>query len=308
MILAPVDIDSLFRVRVKGQVYNVPKTLIKKLLDVDSAKTTINNWLADKGYKVDFHFETKTIWIGPVGETPPDNWWVEVTGQMARLVDENFEGTGYEETWSEGIDTGCTLDEDSTIPGIPPVGAGSQCLKAVVLNATANDAFARRTLTNQNISYVRDYVYIAEEGFADTNTVFVNALLNSVNALASGTQIGQLSGVLKMRHSFFNNGAPQYTAWVNVSLNTWYRVEYQYDITNLLWEWKIDGATQANGTLTGATRIPTKLDVGIESNNGAAQTTVYHDLVVWDDATWPGVAGVAFQPWRYNNVFLLFKV
>ncbi|HDY89813.1 MAG TPA: hypothetical protein ENH82_17065, partial [bacterium] len=56
---------------------------------------------------------------------------------MARVVDESFEGAGYEESWSETAGAGNTIDEDSVIPGTPPPGAGSQCLKTIQAGTNA---------------------------------------------------------------------------------------------------------------------------------------------------------------------------
>jgi len=206
---------------------------------------------------------------------------------MARIIDENFEGTGYEESWSETVDTGCTLDEDASIPGTHPPGAGSQCAKAIVLNATANDAWAEQIKTAQNISYCRVYIYVAEEGFADGNIAVIGRI-GAAAGVSASISIGQNSGVLQMRFSYYSSGAIQSTAWITISLNTWYRIEWRYDITNLLWAWRIDGITQHSGSLVAATRTPDRMLFGIGGHTGAAQTTVYEDLVVWGDTTWIG--------------------
>ncbi|HDY67754.1 MAG TPA: hypothetical protein ENH85_08185 [Candidatus Scalindua sp.] len=209
---------------------------------------------------------------------------------MARIIDENFEGTGYEETWAETIDAGCTLDEDSVLPGSAPypVGAGSQCLKAIVLDATYADAYALQTKTNQNISYIRGYVYLSEEGLADNQYFYSFVLADGASAVVSRIQIAQISGVLNVRFSYYSNSAIQNTAFTNISLNTWYRIEYKYDITNLLWEWRINGVLRNSGSLVANTRTPQKLLIGIQFNIGVAQSTLYTDLVVWDDAAWVG--------------------
>jgi hypothetical protein len=82
----------------------------------------------------------------------------------AHFVDENFEGTGYEESWTELLVAGGTLDEDANIPGTPPSGAGDDCLKATVPSAGAY-ALAKRVKSNQDISYVRAYMRVNYEGF-----------------------------------------------------------------------------------------------------------------------------------------------
>lgn len=208
---------------------------------------------------------------------------------MARIVDENFEGTGYEETWAETVNAGCTLDEDSTIPGTPPTGAGSQCLKTIIVDGTSESAYALQTKTNQNISYIRAYIYCSQEGLADTFALRLAALYNSADALVARIIIIQVSGALKFNYQYYSGGALQSATAVNMSLNTWYRVEYKYDITNMLWEWQIDGVSQGSGSLSAATLTPDRIVTGIRTVAGnPTQSTVYTDLVVWDDATWPG--------------------
>lgn len=78
MIFAPKDNTYLFQIRVKGQIYDVSKTILDKLQKVDSSKTIINSWLVDKNLKIDFNFETKTIWLGPITMEIPQKWWVNV--------------------------------------------------------------------------------------------------------------------------------------------------------------------------------------------------------------------------------------
>ncbi len=214
---------------------------------------------------------------------------------MTRIIDENFEGTGYEESWSETVTAGNTLDEDAAIPGTPPPGAGSQCLKAI-FTAGAVDAFASQVKSNQNINYIRGYLYLSEEGLNNTQVIAGLRLYDSTSALASDIIIGQNSGVLQMAYRKYTSGAFNTSAWVNISLNTLYRVEYQYDLTNLLWEWKIDGVSQSNGTLAAATRIPDRMRIG-GAHNGAAQSTLYTDLVVWDNAGWVGAESAGGNPW-----------
>ncbi len=207
---------------------------------------------------------------------------------MARIIDESFEGTGYEESWTETIDTGCTLDKDASIPGTPPPGSGSQNLKSIVVDNTNNNAYADQLKTNQNISFVRAYVYLSQVGFGNNQGFQGLSILDSSNNPAGRIQIALISGVGKIRFQYYSNGVMQSTSFINLTINTWYRIEYQYDITNMLWGWKIDGVSKANGSLVSATRTPQKMRVGITSHTGTNNTTLYTDLVVWDNADWVG--------------------
>ncbi|MDY6955003.1 MAG: hypothetical protein SWE60_26165, partial [Thermodesulfobacteriota bacterium] len=73
---------------------------------------------------------------------PPERTYANVTSNLtgedytptldtSAIINESFEGVGYEEDWSESIGDNCDLDEDATIPGTPPVDFGSECLKSV---------------------------------------------------------------------------------------------------------------------------------------------------------------------------------
>lgn len=203
-----------------------------------------------------------------------------------RIIDEGLEGTGYEESWAETVTAGNTLDENSVIPGTPPIGAGSQCLKAIFV-AGAAFAYALQIKTNQNINYVRNYLYMSEEGLNNNQIVNQMQLLDSAGLAASSIQFIQTAGALNLRFQYYSGGASQNTAEVGVSLNTWYRVEYKYDVTNMLWEWELDGVSQASGALSAATKTPNRMRIG-GSSNGSAQSTVYNDLAVWDNTNWVG--------------------
>ena len=63
---------------------------------------------------------------------------------MTRLINQNFEGTGYDngESWSEGTDANCITNEDFAVPGTKPPGAGDQCLRSYIVDVTDNDAYA----------------------------------------------------------------------------------------------------------------------------------------------------------------------
>lgn len=207
---------------------------------------------------------------------------------MARLIDENFEGTGYEESWIETVTSGNTLDEDSAIPGTPPSGSAAQCLKAI-FTAGAINAYAKRVIGDTNIAYIRGYLYLSQEGLNNNQNISTLVLGNSSSATVAQLVITQTAGVLKAYLQYYSNGALQSTTQVLMSLATWYLIEYRYDITNMLWEWKVDGVSQEVAALSAAIRTPNNLVIG-GGHGGSAQSTLYTDLVVWDNEAWPGAA------------------
>lgn len=209
---------------------------------------------------------------------------------MGLILNENFEGTGYENSWAESVDSGNTSDEDSAIPGTAPPGSGSQCHKAIATDAVSVNAFAYNGSANQNISYIRGYLYIGAEGLADGEVFSTLFLIDSSFAnFSTIMQIGQNAGQLQIRLVYYSGGALQPTAWANINIQQWYRVEYKYDITNLKWEWKIDGAAKNSGSLVAATITPYFIGIGINGHEGSSPTTLYSDLITWNDSNWVAV-------------------
>ena len=212
---------------------------------------------------------------------------------MARIINESFEGTGYEESWSETIETGCTLDEDVSIPETAPPGAGNQCLKAIVVDSTDNNAYATQTKSNQSTSYVRFYFYLGAEGYNNGQLASICNLQDSGVGYAAKIEMGQIAGVFGLRYTYRSSGVDNSTALIAVSLSQWHLIEFKYDITGTAWEWRIDGDVQHSGSLSAAIRTPDSLVIGIIVSTGSTGATIYEDLIVWDDAAWVGPSGSA---------------
>lgn len=232
------------------------------------------------------------------GDLIPTHAWIVVTFPYA-IVNESFEATGaygYDEAgWAEVADAGCTLDENTTaIPGTPPVDLGNECLKSTVLNTTSNDAYSYLTKTDQNISYVQGFIYLDEEGLDNGQLFTTLGLYDSSQLRVAAVEIGQSGGAGGLRFTYWSNGVLNYTGLTPFALDTWYEVEYKYDITNLLWEIRINGVTKASGPLETPIRTPRTLLTGVLGYGGTVgQATLYSDLVVWDDDNWPdpGISG-----------------
>jgi hypothetical protein len=213
----------------------------------------------------------------------------------ARLVDENFEAPGYEESWTEVQDTSCTIVDNASIPGGVPPGAGSYCVENYVLNATANQAYATQTKTGQNVSYVRGYLYVDHEGMNNGQSFLTLGLYDAAQTGAARVQVGQDAGVLKVRFGYYNSG----DVWddlVGMQTGRWYRIEYKYDRTNNQWAYKLynDNNTllrNSGGPLSGFTRTPTTFVCGILNHTGPSSTKIYTDLLAWDTLDWVGEEG-----------------
>ncbi|GAG50905.1 unnamed protein product, partial [marine sediment metagenome] len=79
--------------------------------------------------------------------------------QTYKLINESFETVGLS-GWTSVTDSGCSVDGDSFIPGTAPFAAGAECLKAFVVGGAANNAYIYKAVSNQNINYVRGYLYL----------------------------------------------------------------------------------------------------------------------------------------------------
>ena len=199
-----------------------------------------------------------------------------------RIIDEGFEGTGYEETWVETVSGGNTLDEDSTT--IPCLG--SQCLKAVATSIAAPSAYAKKTFGDSNTIFARAYIYISENGLTGASEIcnVLNILTSAANS-AARLQLRNNAGTFQIRFIYYSNGAEVNSAGVNININTWYLIELKYDTNKMQWSWSLNGVVKGNGTLTGAIRIPNNIAVGISVSaySGTGQTTLYTDSVVVDN-------------------------
>lgn len=210
---------------------------------------------------------------------------------MSVVVEETFEGTGYVSAgWAETVEAGCMCDEDFSQPLGGP--RGTVCLRSVVQTPTYNDAYARLTLgANQNTAYVRFYFYLLSEGATTNQLCNVVTVRDTSNNFVAGVQFIDDSVTGKsLRFGAYRGSAVNYTGTKAISVQTWYRVEFKYDLSTNTYEWRVDGSTEAGGSLTPATRTPRKLDVGVNGSTATAGVEVVIDEVVWDNATWPGEA------------------
>jgi len=195
------------------------------------------------------------------------------------IISESFEGGGYEEAWSENIGANCDLDEDSAIPGTPPVDFGSECLKSV----SDDTGYKARADLDHGIEQPRTfttfYCYVEAEsldGDEEKNIgVFVD---NAGNTVAIFRLFESTEGDLKFRVRRYNNGGFANYDSGAISLNTWYKVQFKYDDTENTWQWRVDGALQGSGDLTGTHRTGIReWRLGFWQANQLETGTIYID-------------------------------
>lgn len=217
---------------------------------------------------------------------------------MARFIDESFEGTGYEESWTE---TG-TPNEDSTGPGTLPSGGGSQCLAVT----GSSDAYATRdTGSARSTSYSRVYVYFTSiTAAAGLEYIFLQLQTGGNNTIAIAAYSAGGSTFV-FRAAYHTSAGWQYIADTNtISTGQWYRIEFAKTSAGAV-EFRVNGTTIGNATGVTLDRgDPQAWVVGARWVNGTTSATAYFDLVAVDDTTWVGAESApgAAKPALMNSM------
>lgn len=202
------------------------------------------------------------------------------------LWDERFEGSGYEETWSAGesLGSGSTIDEDADPADVSsPSRWGSQCLK---VTTTGEYAYVEHAPSWTDTYLHLEMVFTSENmANGESNLVFW-AWGPSGSGHALGLQLDQdSSGQLRLAGGVYdsdNTGSATWT-YTNVSLNTRYVVEFEFNPTSNEWEYKLDGTLKASGALTGthATGIgKIRLGSHVFGTTSTSSLTAYYDMVL----------------------------
>lgn len=210
------------------------------------------------------------------------------------LIQESFEGTGYENTWAEtvGANTGNLVDEDNT--ETTTTGGGSQVLKTSsnttpTATAAASRASTKYTLSSsQQVVYHGVWVKVASHSLANNAS---GLLTNIVDA--SGNQAIEIFVLKKSNGSnvfyvrYYQNGALTTTVTSDIGLITgkWYFVGLKYDITNMRVAAQVNGTSILDAALSGTVRASLQ-GVNCGHYNSTQAITNYLDLVNLDTATW----------------------
>lgn len=215
---------------------------------------------------------------------------------MAVVVDERLEGTGYEETWSNGetLGGGATLNEDLTPPAFAPDNWAEQCAQWVYV--AANGCYVldiNVLLPDINIAYLRAEFIIDAESFANNqfNAICVNVGGNGTDSHVY-VYVGQDgNGDLRFAYQEFADGTAGgvVAAGPVLALDTPYVWETLWDVNGQCTVW-LDGEVLFNETIT---------DVGVTASDSllwggsdglvAADATVLQDNLIGDDATRVGL-------------------
>ena len=217
------------------------------------------------------------------------------------IWDEQFENAaGYDETWSEGetIGTGPILDENFSTAGIgaAPAGWGDRCLRLVTVGGEDSYVLHRGWGGGADgipISYTRLEVIVDEESLANSEGIHFLSTRDSENEKFYQYILYQSgSGVLKIEAQIWYDGGSSNFESIEIDLDTLYRLEMKWDITNEAWEWRVNGETIASGAISGE-GLNRPLDgvfIGDIAAQNDAAVTIYLDNFAVNNTEWVGGA------------------
>lgn len=200
---------------------------------------------------------------------------------------ESFEGTGYENTWTETVDAGNTVDEDSTAV-TPPTCGSSQ----VLYTDTAGTNPQAFTVWNNGAgsnaaNYFRFYVLFNNVNTADTTTMEIFTLRGVTKTVGVAFRYTAGNG----RHLlYYRNTGGGFTLHAtssnNLNDNQWYRVEGLYDSVGSTWGIRLDGVDVIPSEAITSPRTDTQY---IYAGHVSQRThNMYFDLVKWSTSGWIG--------------------
>ncbi len=229
---------------------------------------------------------------------------------MASLLSEGFEGAGYENSWSETLGGGNTVDEDSAAVA-RPVSGGDQILETS-LGGTNTLSYTEHDLgSDQTIIYMTAFLYVDSSSGTSDATIERIFLVDGVvaNILVELRNTGPRGWYLRYRRyssgeATIGNLDGDSNDDMQLTTDTWYRVGLAYDSDADTAEgrlWAADGTTliasDSQAGLNG--RVDSQIiKVGQQGAKTGAET-IYWDHIEVDDADWPAApsAPSAGNPW-----------
>ncbi len=218
---------------------------------------------------------------------------------MARILDERFEagGLGYDVlSGTEDLGIGSTLTPDAN-----PADAGSpdnwqtECLKADSVGPNFN-CFKPHTLNLSGIQYFRDEFVLTAQSLSEGEINYIfRAFTDGGGTTVVQTLVALFGGQLTLRTQVNDDGTLT-NIDTNIAINTLYRWECKYDITNNKREIRVNDVVQGSAdvdlTLTHPIDIETmNLGAGIGADTG--DITIYHDNFAIDDIQWVGAEAMS---------------
>jgi hypothetical protein len=218
------------------------------------------------------------------------------------LVDESFEGPGYEEFIQGTVNSGCSLNPDfryPDAPGTPQPPSSEAGLECLQVTATAGkQAFAKRDYgLEKPRTFTSFYLYVESENLDYSSNKNIGILDdNSGNNVFVFKLNKNASGQLRFNITFNDaSGNAYFTDYANISTGRWYKIEVKYDTVKPYaedaWGWWFDGEFQHGDKLTSMTHgyysgIRT-WNFGFMGTGTAITGTIYFDLINANTRSFP---------------------
>jgi len=220
----------------------------------------------------------------------------------ANLLNETFNPTGYDLSWTESNGAANINEDFATNPPITSVtGFTTQCLKVTQTGSTRTSAWSNLSAAQTSGTvYARTYFYLDPTNLPDgvyTDIFELNSqtVTTFTDSSGSGPRItlAQAAGVYSLK---FCLGGGCAASTQTITASTGYRVEFSATISSVsggvvtvsAYEFRVNGSTVAtgSGTFNDATNTGIgRLIVGVDQNDNA---TVYFDAAAVGNVTWIG--------------------
>lgn len=211
----------------------------------------------------------------------------------AVLMSESFEDVGYENSWTETVDAGCTVDQDNVGPGTIPSGAGAQTLRiAKVVGITS--CYTKYTNdVDRTTLYCRYYLYVDTTNLApgeNSGAIFFVGNSSESGIFANFLQ-RSAGGELQLLYRYHTGAAWTAIVTPSISYNTWHRVELVIDTDYGYVECRLNGVAVGSVSSTTFRGTPRMMIVGGYVATASISYDVHIDGVEWNDLNWPMAIG-----------------
>jgi hypothetical protein len=223
-----------------------------------------------------------------LGSEFEDTWTHgDIAGQAANndLLDESFEGAGYEHSWAEtiGANESNIVDQDNTDVA-RPAGGGAQILKIVKDITPTATATASRAITIYDIGsiepsvYVDFYVQINANGLTNPADEVKLCTLSGGSLITGMLSLINSSGNIKFTYNDSNYPYALYPTAGGITLDQWYHIQMSYDNINGTYSCLIDGNYVYGGIISGTPSTGTQY-ITLGSASDIFTLTAYYDLI-----------------------------
>lgn len=214
------------------------------------------------------------------------NGWI--TSGSGALLTETFDTTpGYDNTWSETVGTGTTVDEDGDPADIStPTGFSGEALHTERDGDDTDNAYTRTDLGEDKTDTSTEfYIYIESAAFlANGESVLLGYAEDSSNADSWQIRLGNSSGQYRINwYANLNGGAPDAIGYTNIDTLTSYKLTLNYDTdaADSSFSFSVNDGEVFNGTLSAGCPAGVQyLTLGIRNIAGGGEyMSVWYDGV-----------------------------